>query len=73
MTDSTRRTVRTAVQTLLAVAAALPLMADDPRLADLPAFGALVTVAAAVSRLMSAPAVEEALPRWLRKGEEDAP
>ncbi|MFJ4524668.1 hypothetical protein ACIP4Y_27590 [Streptomyces sp. NPDC088810] len=69
MSDSTRRAVRTAFQTVLAVAAALPLLADDARLADLPAFGALVTVATAVSRLMSAPAVENALPDWLRKEE----
>ncbi|GGW17975.1 hypothetical protein GCM10018980_30280 [Streptomyces capoamus] len=71
MTDSTRRTVRTAFQTLLAVASALPLLAGDPRLADLPAFAVLVAVATAVSRLMATAAVEQALPRWLRK-EEDA-
>ncbi|MCF3133947.1 hypothetical protein [Streptomyces olivochromogenes] len=48
MKDSTRRAVRTAFQTLLAVAAA-------------------------ISRLMSTPAVENALPDWLRKDKEEAP
>ncbi|NEA50765.1 hypothetical protein [Streptomyces sp. SID10815] len=66
MKDSTRRTVRTAFQTLLAVAAALPLLAGAPGLADLPALGVLVATATAISRLMSTPAVEDALPDWLR-------
>lgn len=66
MQDSSRRAVRTTVQTLVAAAAALPLLAGTPGLADLPAFAALVAAATVLSRLMSAPAIEQLLPRWLR-------
>ncbi|MGW2521775.1 hypothetical protein ACWC09_33120 [Streptomyces sp. NPDC001617] len=70
MKDSTRRALRTTFQTALAVAAALPLLAAAPGLADLPAFAVLVAAATAFSRLMSMPAVENALPSWLRREEE---
>ncbi|WP_286253205.1 hypothetical protein [Streptomyces graminofaciens] len=53
MTDSNRRAVRTAPQALLAVAAAVPLLADSPGVADLPGYATLVAAATALSRLMS--------------------
>jgi len=67
MKDSTRRTVRTTIQALFAVAAALPLLADSPGVADIPGYAAVVAVAAALTRLMSVPSVERALPAWLRQ------
>ncbi|MET8025197.1 hypothetical protein [Streptomyces avermitilis] len=66
MTDPTRRALRTAIQALFAVAAALPLLTDSPGVADIPAFAALVAAATTFSRLMSVPAVERLLPDWLR-------
>lgn len=65
MQDSSRRAIRTTIQTLVAAAAVLPLLAGTPGLADLPALAALAAAATALSRLMSAPAVERLLPAWL--------
>ncbi|MEC4016397.1 hypothetical protein [Streptomyces sp. H27-D2] len=65
--EPTRRLLRTALQTVFALLAALPLLADEPGVADVPALAAMVAVAAALSRLMSAPAVERVLPSWLRR------
>ncbi|GAA1358136.1 hypothetical protein [Streptomyces beijiangensis] len=67
MTEPTRRAVRTAVQTLFALVAAVPLLAQDPAAAGLPGIAVAVAVSAAVSRLMAVPAVERLLPGWLRK------
>ncbi|MFK4069616.1 hypothetical protein [Streptomyces sp. NPDC029674] len=73
MNDATRRGLRTAVQTLCTLLAALPLLAKDPGIADVPALAGLVAFATALSRLMAVPAVEELLPPWLRrKGPHDA-
>ncbi|EKX67133.1 hypothetical protein Sipo8835_46225 [Streptomyces ipomoeae] len=71
MTDSNRRAVRTAFQALLAVAAAVPLLADSPGMADLPGYATLVAAATALSRLMSMPAVERLLPPWLKAEAEE--
>ncbi|QFQ97818.1 hypothetical protein F9278_18085 [Streptomyces phaeolivaceus] len=68
MTDSNRRALRTALQALLAVATALPLLADTPGVAQLPFYATLVAAATALSRLMSTPSVERLLPPWLRTG-----
>ncbi|MEU6990645.1 hypothetical protein ABZ953_08320 [Streptomyces sp. NPDC046465] len=67
MTDATRRGLRTAVQTLLTLIAALPLLASDPAVSDVPALAGAVAFAAALSRLMAVPAVEALLPSWLRR------
>jgi hypothetical protein len=67
MTEPNRRALRTAVQALFAVAAALPLLVGTPGVGDLPGFAALVAAATAFSRLMSLPAVERLLPDWLRE------
>ncbi|WP_035799839.1 hypothetical protein [Kitasatospora mediocidica] len=67
MTDSTRRTVRTALQTLLGLLAALPLLVSTSGLpATLPGLGVALAVAAAVTRVMALPTVEQLLPAWLR-------
>ncbi|MEV7197185.1 hypothetical protein AB0N81_36065 [Streptomyces sp. NPDC093510] len=70
--DATRRGLRTAVQALVALITALPLLAADPGVADVPVLAGLVAFATALSRLMAVPAVEALLPPWLRrKGVDD--
>ncbi|HEY5832689.1 hypothetical protein [Streptomyces sp.] len=64
MSDATRRTLRTTLQILVAL---VPTAAGDPSLSEVPALAGVVVAAAALSRLMSVPAVERLLPRWLRK------
>ncbi|AUG78105.1 hypothetical protein CFP65_3305 [Kitasatospora sp. MMS16-BH015] len=67
MTDSTRRTLRTAVQTLLGLLTALPLLVSTAGLpATLPGLGVALAVATAVTRVMALPVVENLLPTWLR-------
>ncbi|SOD84978.1 hypothetical protein [Streptomyces sp. Ag109_G2-15] len=68
MTDATRRTLRTAVQTLVAL---VPLLAGEPAARDAPAVAGVVAVAAALTRLMSLPEVERLLPSWLRREESE--
>ncbi|MGW6362098.1 hypothetical protein ACWFR5_44765 [Streptomyces sp. NPDC055092] len=67
MSDAARRTLRTALQTLLAL---VPLLASDGGVAaarQAPALAGAVAVAAAVSRVMALPGVDRLLPPWLRK------
>ncbi|MEU6826339.1 hypothetical protein ABZ921_37480 [Streptomyces atriruber] len=72
MTDATRRGLRTAVQALFTLIAAVPLLAAAPGIADIPVLAGLVGFATALSRLMAVPAVEALLPPWLRrKGADD--
>jgi hypothetical protein len=67
VTDSTRRTIRTALQTLLGLLAALPLLVSTSGLPSaLPGLGVALAVAAAVTRVMALPVVENLLPAWLR-------
>ena len=67
MTGANRRTIRTAVQVLLGLAAGLPLLVDTAGLpATLPGVGTALAVAAAVTRVMALPTVESWLPAWLR-------
>ncbi|WP_420034373.1 hypothetical protein ACN2WE_19245 [Streptomyces sp. cg28] len=64
MTEAARRTLRTALQTCVAL---LPLLADARTATDVPALAGVVAVAAAVARVMALPQVDRLLPRWLRK------
>ncbi|WP_457032600.1 hypothetical protein [Kitasatospora sp. P5_F3] len=74
MSDSTRRTLRTTVQTLLGLLAAVPLLVDSGSLpATLPGLALAVTVSSTVTRLMALPGVEQFLPSWLRRETADAP
>ncbi|MET9690130.1 hypothetical protein ABZY81_16910 [Streptomyces sp. NPDC006514] len=67
MTDATRRTVRTVVQTVLALAAGLPLIIDAAGVPQTAAgVGLALAVAGGVTRVMALPVVEALLPRWLR-------
>ena len=68
MSDSTRRTLRTTVQTLLGLLAAVPLLADSGSLpATLPGLALAVSVSTTLTRLMALPGVEQLLPAWLRR------
>ncbi|MFI5686796.1 hypothetical protein [Streptomyces sp. NPDC051636] len=67
MTDANRRTVRTVVQTVLALAAGLPLIIDAAGIPQTEAgVGVALAVAAGITRVMALPVVEGLLPAWLR-------
>lgn len=69
MTDATRRTLRTAFQTGVALAAALPVIASATGISGtVPGVAAALAVSAAVTRIMALPLVDGLLPKWLRKG-----
>ncbi|MFI5904514.1 hypothetical protein [Streptomyces cyaneofuscatus] len=65
MTDPTRRALRTFAQVCCALLAAAPLLAGEPAVQDLPVLAGAAALAAALSRAMSAPAVQRLLPPWL--------
>ncbi|MFE0189285.1 hypothetical protein [Streptomyces sp. NPDC058989] len=67
MSEADRRTVRTIVQTVLGLAAALPLIIDTagiPRTAA--GVGVILAVVMAVTRVMQLEQVQRLMPRWLR-------
>lgn len=67
MTTETKRVLRTAVQFLVGLAAALPLLVHASGVpATAPGVGVGLAVAAAVTRIMAMPAVQRLLPGWLR-------
>lgn len=67
MTDATRRTVRTVVQTVLGLAAGLPLIIDAAGIPQTAAgVGVALAVAGGITRVMALPVVENSLPGWLR-------
>lgn len=69
MQDKHRRTLRTAFQTLIAVAAMIPVLVPAFGLSagPLAAAGAVIVAAATlVTRLVNEPAVENLLPEWLK-------
>ena len=67
MKDSTKRTVRTVLQTVIGLAAALPLIVSASGVPEsLPGLGVALAVAAGVTRVMALPAVNDLLPAWLR-------
>ncbi|GHE31936.1 hypothetical protein [Streptomyces hydrogenans] len=68
MKDSTRRTVRTVFQTVVSVAAGMPLLLDASDIPETaPGVGVIIAVAAAVTRLMALPLVDGLLPSFLKK------
>ncbi|GAA2294185.1 hypothetical protein GCM10010149_47690 [Nonomuraea roseoviolacea subsp. roseoviolacea] len=71
MSNDTKRALRTALQTLLGVAVALPLIVDASGIPETATgvAGALA-VAGGLSRVMALPAVQALMPSWLRT---DAP
>ncbi|WP_435643351.1 hypothetical protein ACR9VJ_18055 [Streptomyces sp. H49] len=67
MKDSTKRTLRTTVQTTVGVAAVLPAVVDASGIPQaLPWVAAALAIAAGVTRVMALPAVQALLPGWLR-------
>ncbi|MFF0744224.1 hypothetical protein ACFYVL_27880 [Streptomyces sp. NPDC004111] len=67
MTDASRRTVRTVVQTALALTAGLPLILDASGIPQTAAgVGVALAVAGGITRVMRLPVVEALLPTWLR-------
>ncbi|MEU5330927.1 hypothetical protein [Streptomyces parvus] len=67
MTDAARRTVRTVVQTVLGLAAGLPLIIDAAGIPQTAAgVGVALAVAGGLTRVMALPVVEGLLPSWLR-------
>jgi hypothetical protein len=67
MKDSTKRTIRTVLQTALGLTVALPLLAHASGIPQTaPGVGVGLAVAAAVTRIMAVPAVQALLPAWLR-------
>jgi hypothetical protein len=74
MSDSARRTVRTVVAVVLALAAGLPLLVRTAGLPEtLPGLGTVLGVAAAITRLMALPQVNSWLPAWLQMAPPKAP
>ncbi|MFD6889307.1 hypothetical protein [Streptomyces sp. NPDC059957] len=69
MTDAQRRTARTIVQTVLALASGLPLIIDASGIPQTAAgVGIALAVAGAITRVMALPVVDRLLPAWLRTG-----
>lgn len=68
MSDGARRTVRTTVQLIVALAAGLPLIVGALGLPESTAggTGVVLAVAAAITRVMALPVVDGVLPSWLR-------
>ena len=67
MSDAFRRTVRTVLQVLVGLAAGLPALVHTSGLPSaLPGLGLALAVAAAVTRVMALPIVDQLLPAWLR-------
>lgn len=67
MSDANRRTVRTLVQTAVALAVLLPAIVDASGIpATLPWVAAALAVAGGLSRVMALPGVQALMPGWLR-------
>ncbi|MEV7777790.1 hypothetical protein [Kitasatospora sp. NPDC088351] len=70
MTDATRRTIRTGLQAVLGLLAALPLLISTAGLPQtLPGIAVALTVSGAITRVMALDVVEQLLPAWLRATE----
>ncbi|GAA2915963.1 hypothetical protein GCM10020221_09700 [Streptomyces thioluteus] len=67
MTDETKRTLRTILQTAVALAVALPAIVEASGIpASLPWAAGALAVAGGLARVMALPAVQNLLPGWLR-------
>ncbi|GAU67697.1 hypothetical protein SSP35_05_02640 [Streptomyces sp. NBRC 110611] len=67
MTDATRRTIRTVVQTTIALAVLLPAIVDASGIpATLPWVAGALAVAGGLARVMALPGVQALMPAWLR-------
>jgi hypothetical protein len=67
MKDSTKRTLRTTLQTTVGVAVTLPQIVQASGIpASLPWVAASLAVAGGLARVMALPGVQALLPVWLR-------
>lgn len=67
MKDSTKRTVRTTLQTTVGVAVMLPQIVQASGIPEaLPWVGGSLAVAGGLARVMALPGVQALLPSWLR-------
>lgn len=67
MSDASKRTARTILQTALGIAALLPAVVEVSEIpATLPWVAGALAVAGAVTRVMALPGVQRLLPGWLR-------
>ncbi|WP_372408376.1 hypothetical protein [Streptomyces luteireticuli] len=74
MTDETKRTLRTILQTAVALAVALPAIVEVSGIpASLPWVAGALAVAGGLARVMALPAVQVLLPRWLRTDDRGRP
>ncbi|MBD0838772.1 hypothetical protein [Streptomyces sp. TRM68416] len=65
--DSTKRTLRTILQTALGVAVVLPAVVDASGIPEaLPWVAGALAVAGGFARVMAVPGVQTLLPAWLR-------
>ncbi|MFI1182622.1 hypothetical protein ACH4UT_24125 [Streptomyces sp. NPDC020799] len=72
MTDAARRTVRTIVQTAVALAVLLPAIVDASGIpATLPWVAGALAVAGGLARTMALPGVQALMPGWLRTAHPD--
>ncbi|MGI5457042.1 hypothetical protein ACQEWB_28555 [Streptomyces sp. CA-249302] len=69
MKDSSKRTLRTALQTTVGVAVMLPQIVRASGIpAALPWVAGSLAVAGGLTRVMALPGVQALLPKWLRTG-----
>ncbi|RCG32382.1 hypothetical protein DQ384_05535 [Sphaerisporangium album] len=67
MSDANKKAIRTAIQTGIGVAAALPMIVAASGVpAALPWVAGALAVAGGVARVMALPVVQALLPSWLR-------
>lgn len=67
LSENTRRTARTVLQTAVGIAVVLPAIVDAAGVpATLPWVAGALAVAGALTRVMALPAVQRLLPGWLR-------
>jgi hypothetical protein len=65
--DSTKRTLRTILQTTLGIAAVLPAVVGASGIPQaLPWVAGALAIAGGITRIMAVPAVQALLPSWLR-------
>ncbi|MFE0454041.1 hypothetical protein ACFW2D_22715 [Streptomyces sp. NPDC058914] len=67
MSEATKRTLRTVLQTAVALCVLLPTVVDAAGVpGTLPGVAAALATAGAVTRIMALPGVQSLLPAWLR-------
>ncbi|MCX2968791.1 hypothetical protein WDH52_17470 [Streptomyces sp. TRM70308] len=74
LSEATRRSLRTVVQTAVGLALVLPAVVEAsgvPR--TLPWVAGALAVAGGLARVMALPGVQALLPGWLRTGKEHGP